>query len=164
LFAAKPNRRMSLSTDKTATSTVADTRSSHVVCLVDDDLALRKSVSRLLESEGLSVQAFAEPREFLNFLAGNSVEVAVLDIWMDGMTGMELMAHLCAQSPRTRVIFITGREDRAAERTVKEAGAYAFFLKPFDDEQFLSSVRLAFTHSFRRTRGRHVSKSAPGGG
>ena len=152
---------MTLLTEKTATPTEGEARSSHVVCLVDDDLALRKSVSRLLESDGFAVQAFAEPHEFLNFLAAHSVEVAVLDIWMDGMTGMELMAHLCAQSPRTRVIFITGREDRAAERTVKQAGAYAFFLKPFDDEQFLSSVRLAVTHSFRRTRDRHVSKKAP---
>ena len=125
-----------------------DDRSSHVVCLVDDDLSLRKSVSRLLESDGFEVRAFAEAQEFLTFLATNTVEVAVLDIWMDEMTGMELMAHLCAKSPQTRVIFITGREDRSAEATVKQAGAYAFFHKPFDDEQFLSSVRLAVTHSF----------------
>ena len=152
---------MSLSSDKPAMRIPHDSRSSHVVCLVDDDLALRKSVTRLLESDGFAVEAFAEPHEFLNFLAANSVDVAVLDIWMDGMTGMELMAHLCAHSPRTPVIFITGREDRAAERTVKQAGAYAFFLKPFDDEQLLSSVRLALTHSFRRRRDRHLSPKAP---
>jgi FixJ family two-component response regulator len=139
---------MSPASQKTAKERVSDDRSGQVVCLVDDDLSLRKSVSRLLESDGFAVQAFAQPQEFLKFVATNSVEVAVLDIWMDEMTGMELMAHLCAKSPRTRVIFITGREDRAAEATVKQAGAYAFFLKPFDDEQFLTSVRLAVTHSF----------------
>jgi FixJ family two-component response regulator len=139
---------MSLASQKTAKKRVDDDRSSHVVCLVDDDLSLRKSVSRLLESDGFVVRAFAQAQEFLKFLATNSVEVAVLDIWMDEMTGMELMAHLCAKSPQTRVIFITGREDRSIEATVKKAGAYAFFLKPFDDEQFLSSVRLAVTHSF----------------
>jgi len=139
---------MSPASQKTAKQSVGDDRLSQVVCLVDDDLSLRKSVSRLLESDGFAVQAFAQPHEFLKFVATNSVEVAVLDIWMDEMTGMELMAHLCAKSPQTRVIFITGREDRAAEATVKQAGAYAFFLKPFDDEQFLTSVRLAVTHSF----------------
>ena len=139
---------MSLVSQKTAKKRVDDDQSGHVVCLVDDDLSLRKSVSRLLESDGFEVRAFAEAQEFLTFLATNTVEVAVLDIWMDEMTGMELMAHLCAKSPQTRVIFITGREDRSAEATVKQAGAYAFFLKPFDDEQFLSSVRLAVTHSF----------------
>jgi len=139
---------MSLASQKTAKKRIGDDRSSHVVCLVDDDLSLRKSVSRLLESDGFEVRAFAEAQEFLAFLATNTVEVAVLDIWMDEMTGMELMARLCAKSPQTRVIFITGREDRSAEATVKQAGAYAFFHKPFDDEQFLSAVRLAVTHSF----------------
>lgn len=138
---------MNPANEKTEKKRVGDERSSRVICLVDDDLSLRKSVSRLLESDGFAVRAFAQPREFLTFIATNSVEVAVIDIWMDEMTGMELMAHLCARSPRTRVIFITGRDDRAAERTVRQAGAYAFFLKPFDDEQFLSSVRLAVTHS-----------------
>jgi FixJ family two-component response regulator len=151
---------MSAPTLKTATQTLIDHRSSDVVCLVDDDLSLRKSVSRLLASDGFAVQAFAQPQEFLNFLAANSVEVAVLDIWMDGMTGMELMAHLCAKSPATRVIFITGREDRAAETTVKQAGAYAFFLKPFDDEHFLSSVRLALSHSFPGRKRRSAGRAA----
>lgn len=151
---------MTAPTHDTWPQTVVD-RSSHVVCLVDDDLSSRRSVSRLLESDGFAVQAFAQPHEFLKFLAANSVKVAVLDIWMDGMTGMELMAHLCAKSPATRVIFITGREDYAAERTVREAGAHAFFLKPFEDEEFLSSVRLALNHSFPRTKNRHLSKKTP---
>ena len=152
---------MSPASQKTA-KRVGDDRSSHVVCLVDDDLSLRRSVSRLLESDGFVVRAFAQPQEFLTFVATNSVEVAVLDIWMDEMTGMELMAHLCAKSPYTRVIFITGREDPAAEATVKQAGAYAFFLKPFDDEQFLSSVRLAVTHSFPTEKTAKALAKVPG--
>lgn len=143
---------MSALTQETAVNRADHDHSNHVVCVVDDDLSLRKSISRLLQSDGFAVRAFAEPREFLTFVATNSVELAVLDIWMDEMTGMELMAHLCAKSPRTRVIVITGREDRAAERTVKQAGAYAFFRKPFDDGQFLGSVRLALTHSFPSTK------------
>ena len=119
---------------------------SHVVCLVDDDPSVRRSVSRLLESDGFTVRAFSEPHLFLDYIANNPVEVAVLDIWMERMTGMELLAHLCAKSPRTRVIFITGQEDVAARATVLQAGAFAFFLKPFDDGQFLAAVRRAFAH------------------
>jgi FixJ family two-component response regulator len=63
------------------------------------------------------------------------------------MSGMELLTHLCARSPQTRVIFITGREDRAAEATVMEAGASAFLLKPLDDQRFLAAVESAFTNS-----------------
>jgi len=118
-----------------------------VVCLVDDDASVRKSVSRLLGSDGFSVRTFSEPQAFLDYVATNSVPLAVLDIWMESMTGMELLAHLCARSPRTRVIFITGHEDAAAQATVMSAGAFAFFIKPFDDDQFLSAVHRALGHS-----------------
>ena len=126
---------------------------AEVVCLVDDDPSVRKSVSRLLESDGFSVRAFSEPEAFLKHLATNSVPLAVLDIWMESMTGMELLAHLCARSPQTRVIFITGHEDSAAEATVMQAGIAAFFIKPFDDDQFLSAVHRALGHSIREKRG-----------
>ena len=120
---------------------------AEVVCLVDDDPSVRKSVSRLLESDGFSVCAFSEPEAFLNHVTTNFVPVAVLDIWMESMTGMELLAHLCAKSPETHVIFITGHEDRAAAATVMSAGAFAFFIKPFDDDQFLTAVHRALGHS-----------------
>jgi two-component system response regulator FixJ len=126
-----------------STSGTGPAAKPHIVSLVDDDPSVRRSVTRLLESEGYTVRAFSEPHSFLSYVANNSVEVAVLDIWMEKMTGMELLAHLCAKSPCTRVIFITGHEDTAARATVLQAGAFAFFIKPFDDEQFLAAVRSA---------------------
>ena len=115
-----------------------------VVCLVDDDASVRKSVTRLMQSAGFEVKAFGEPAAFLDYLATHNVPVAVLDIWMERMTGMELLAHLCARSPQTRVMFITGHEDPAAEATVRQAGVFGFFLKPIDDEKFLDTLRRAF--------------------
>ena len=123
-----------------------ENKKPEVVCLVDDDPSIRKSVGRLLESEGFGVRAFNDPAPFLEYLAANTVPVLVLDIWMESMTGMELLAHLCAKSPETRIIFITGHEDTAAEATVMQAGAFAFFIKPFDEEKFLGSVHRAFGH------------------
>jgi FixJ family two-component response regulator len=117
---------------------------ANVVCLVDDDSSIRKSVSRLLDSANYGVHAFNQPETFLEYLATHSVPVVVLDIWMAGMTGMELLVHLCARSPQTRAIFITGQDDHAAEMTVMQAGAFAFLLKPLDDELFLNAVRRAF--------------------
>jgi FixJ family two-component response regulator len=117
------------------------------ISVVDDDPSVRKSLTRVLESSGYRVDEFGEPEAFLSHLATHSVPVAVLDIWMENMTGMELLAHLCARSPRTRTIFITGREDHAAEVTVKQAGAFDFFIKPFDNKQFLAAVRDAFVQN-----------------
>ncbi|HEU0207559.1 MAG TPA: response regulator [Candidatus Udaeobacter sp.] len=120
---------------------------SPVVCVVDDDPSVRKSLVRLLESSGFEVNGFSEPSAFLEHLTAHSVAVVILDIWMDNMTGMELLAHLCARSPNTRVIFITAHEDRAAKATVMQAGAFAFFTKPFDNKCFLAAVRDAFAHT-----------------
>jgi len=131
-----------------------------VVCLVDDDASVRKSVARFLESSGFKVDAFSEPEAFLGYLAAHSVPVAILDIWMENMTGMELLAHLCARSPKTRVIFITGHEDRGAEATVRQAGAFAFFIKPFDNKRFLAAVRDAFGRTSPEKEGQTKPESA----
>jgi two-component system response regulator ChvI len=120
---------------------------ARVVCLLDDDESVRTSIARLLEVSGFKVQAFSEPEAFLEHVTARPVPVAVLDIWMYNMNGMQLLAHLCARSPSTRVIFITGREDRAAQATVMQAGAFAFFIKPFDNKKFLVAVRDAFAHT-----------------
>ena len=113
---------------------------TNVICLVDDDPSVRKAVGRLLESAGFNIKTFGEPDAFLQYLAKNSVPVAVLDIWMEPMTGLELLTHLCSKSPQTRVIFITGHEDPATAANVMQAGAFGFLTKPFDDEKFLSLV------------------------
>ena len=120
---------------------------SPVVCLVDDDASVRKSLTRLLDSAGFTVESFSEPETFLAYLVKHSVRLAILDIWMDNMTGMELLAHLCARSPSTRVIFVTGHEDHAAETTVMQAGAFAFFIKPFDNARFLGAVQRALNQT-----------------
>ena len=125
-----------------------------VVCLVDDDESVRKSIVRVLGSVGFKIQAFSEPDAFLRHLRIHSVPVAILDIWMDHMTGMELLAHLCARSPDTRCIFIAGREDHAAEITVMQAGAFAFFVKPFDNKRFLQAVQEALCAAPTRNEAR----------
>ena len=131
---------------------------SPIVCLVDDDASVRKSLAGFLESSGLRVNAFSEPEAFLEHLATHFAPVTVLDIWMNKITGMVLVAHFCARSPKTRVIFITGREDHAAETVVKQAGAFAFFHKPFDNKRFSAAVRDAFAHTSSNEGGRDVTQ------
>ena len=139
---------------------LGEKKKPEIVCLVDDDASIRKSVGRLLESEGFIVRAFNEPAPFLEYLATNNVRVLVLDIWMENMTGMELLARLCAKSPQTRIIFITGHEDSAAEMTVMQAGAFAFFIKPFDEEKFLDAIHRALDHPTQKKKQNVVGRLA----
>ncbi|PYK36852.1 MAG: hypothetical protein DME60_13400 [Verrucomicrobia bacterium] len=113
------------------------------ICLVDDDTSVLKAVSRLLTSAGFVVQAFSEAAPFLAYISANRVDLVVLDIWMKQMTGLEVLAHLCSLSPRTRIIIITGREDSVVKSIATQVGAVGFFLKPFDDEAFLAAVHHA---------------------
>jgi two-component system response regulator FixJ len=117
---------------------------AEVVCLVDDDHAVLKSVGRLLTSDGFEVRGFDEPEKFLDYIESVPVSVAVLDIWMGRISGLEVQAKLAKLSPQTRVIIMTGRKDHGVERTAREFGAAAIFIKPFDDQMFLDAVRSAF--------------------
>lgn len=116
---------------------------AEIVCLVDDDLSVLKSIERLLKSDGLSVRGFNKPKEFLSHVQAHSVPVVILDILMEEMSGLELQARLSGISPSTRVIVMTGRDDPAAKLAALRLGVTAFFTKPFDDDQFLNAVRSA---------------------
>jgi FixJ family two-component response regulator len=117
------------------------------VCLVDDDLSVLQSMQFLLASDGLKVRAFNKPQEFLAHAETNPVKLVVTDIWMDGVTGLEILARMCALSPRPRVIVITAREDLAARAIAMQIGPDAYFMKPFNDEDFISAVRDALTRT-----------------
>jgi len=117
------------------------------VCVVDDDLSVLKSIHYLLASEGFKVRTFNRAEDFLSHASAHYVPVVVTDIWMDEVTGLEVLARLCAISPKTRVIVITAREDLAARATAMAIGPVAFFMKPFDDEKFIAAVRDALSQS-----------------
>src|SRR5260370_18333903 len=106
------------------------------VCLVDDDPSVLKSMHYLRASEGFKVRLFNKAEDFLAHASTHHVPVVVTDIWMDRVTGLEVLARLCAISPRTRVIVITAPEDLAARATPMAIGPVAFFIKPLHDEKF----------------------------
>jgi len=116
-----------------------------IVCLVDDDFAVLRSIGRLLASDGFTARSFDKPKEFLAHVRTNAVPLVVLDLLMGEMNGLEVQNQIAALSPQTRVIVITGREDSKMKEAVLGAGAIAFFGKPFDDGEFLDAVRRALS-------------------
>jgi FixJ family two-component response regulator len=116
-----------------------------VVCLLDDDPSVLKAVGRLLSSAGWRVKQFSEPDEFLVYAKIQRVPVAVIDVWMPVMSGLEVQSRLRELSPSTRVIIFTGKDDPRVRSTALNAGASAFLTKPFDEDELLTAVRLALT-------------------
>lgn len=114
-----------------------------VVCLLDDDPSVLKAVGRLLSSAGWGVKEFSDPDEFLVYAKIHRTAVAVIDVWMPLMSGLEVQSRLRELSPSTRVIIFTGKDDPRVRSSALNAGASAFLMKPFDDEELLTAVRLA---------------------
>jgi FixJ family two-component response regulator len=115
------------------------------ICLLDDDLSMLKALDRLLKSDGFHVERFHVPAAFLSAVGKSPCRVAILDVWMPEMNGLEVQAVLRKDSPETRIIFISGRDDPSVRQTALEAGAFGFLSKPFDDEILLQLVRKAVT-------------------
>ena len=141
-----------IATSQIENRAVAQQPSSEVVCLVDDDPMVLRSIGRLLGSSGFAVQPFNRGADFIDYVAAHDVRLVVLDLWMKEMTGLEVLARLCAISPKTNVIVITGHDDRAARLTAMQIGAVAFLIKPFNDEQFIEAVHRALGHSPNTSR------------
>jgi FixJ family two-component response regulator len=113
------------------------------IWLLDDDASMLKALGRLLNSAGFTVEKFSNPADFLSELEQRECRVAVLDVWMPDMNGLEVQACLRRDSPRTRIIFITGRDDPSVRQAALDAGAFAFLAKPFEDEVLVQLIREA---------------------
>jgi len=118
-------------------------RRTQVVCVVDDDESLRRSVRNLLSSVGFRVETFASAEEFLESTHRANAGCLVLDLRMTGMNGLDLLGHLAAMGSRIPVIILTAHGDEEARRRSLEAGAIAFLGKPFRSDALLDAVRAA---------------------
>lgn len=120
---------------------VALNKEAMEVCLLDDDASVLKATTRLLDSVGWRVNAFTDPATFLEHAATHCPEVAVIDVLMPEMSGLEVQTRLRRLSPSTRVIVLTARDDPSVRRMAMNAGASAFFIKGVESNEFLAGVK-----------------------
>src|SRR5438445_11652938 len=113
------------------------------IWLLDDDVSMLKALGRLMRSAGLIAEKFSDPVAFLERLKHGRCRVAILDVWMPQMNGLEVQARVRRDSPETRIIFITGRDDPPALQTALDAGAFAFLAEPFEDEVLVKAIHKA---------------------
>jgi FixJ family two-component response regulator len=114
-----------------------------LVAIVDDDPSLRRSLGNLLTSAGFRVTAFASAEAFLASAARASIGCLVLDLRLDGMSGLDLLRRLADTGSRIPVIVLTAHGDERARQRALRDGALAFLGKPVSGDVLLDAVREA---------------------
>jgi two-component system response regulator FixJ len=115
--------------------------SEPIVHLIDDDEAVRVSLSFVLEMNDLPAKAYASGPEFLEAAKGLDHGCVVTDIRMPEMNGLELVRRLKDSGVTLPVIAITGHGDVPLAVEAMRAGVVDFIEKPFEDEVLLRSIR-----------------------
>lgn len=107
------------------------------VLVVDDDAGIRETMADILTLEGYDVTLAANGEEAVAIIQQDRFNVALLDIRMPGMNGVEALKAIKALNPTIRVIMITGFDVGELAEEALEAGAEAVFRKPLDVATFL---------------------------
>jgi|SRR5450830_5963 len=123
-----------------------------VVFLVDDDLAVRDSLSLLIKSIGLNVIAYEHPQAFLDDYDASQVGCLILDIRMPGISGLTIQDILKQKGYVIPIIFITGHGDIAQCTRAFKAGAVDFLTKPVDEQSLIDSLQMAIKSSIELHR------------
>jgi two-component system response regulator FixJ len=122
------------------------------VYLIDDDAAMRDSLSFLLSTQGLAVETYESPLAFLRVAAGLKGGCIVTDLRMPEMTGLQLVRQLKDTGILLPVIVITGHGDVPLAVEAMKAGVVDFIEKPFSDEVILASIKVALARAETQTR------------
>lgn len=102
------------------------------ILVLDDVADAGVMIKRLLERKGYQVAVFTEEEETLEYLRSHPVDVAILDIRLKKMSGVELLAEFKRISPDTRVIMLTGHPTLETAQQTQALGAFAYCAKPID--------------------------------
>ena len=116
------------------------TRVREVVCIIDDDASLRRSLRNLLSAEGFRVEMFDSAETFLASAAIEYAACLLVDLRMPGMSGLDLLQHLASSGPHAPVIIMTAHGEALERRRALSAGAVAFLEKPFDSGVLFDAI------------------------
>lgn len=116
------------------------------VHVVDDDDAIRDALSWLLRSRGVRARTWPSAEAFLADYSDAMRGCLVLDVRMEGMSGVELFDQLLARACRMPVIFLTGHGDVPLAVAALKKGAFDFVEKPFNDNELVDRIVAAVQH------------------
>src|SRR5512139_1591943 len=116
------------------------------ICIVEDESSIASTVQSILKDEGYPAIAFPDAESFWQKLDTMEPSLVLLDVWLPGLDGMELLKRLQARFPALPVIMMSGHAGITAAVAAIKAGAYDFLEKPLHMEVLLDKVESALKH------------------
>lgn len=120
------------------------------VFIVDDDASICEGLSNLLDSVGIHAECFSSSEEFRDRMDRSRSGCLLLDARLPGVSGVEFQEELTTLGIGLPVIFMTAHGDIPMVRKVMKAGAIEFLTKPFQKEELLHAVEVAFKRDQER--------------
>ncbi|MCW4002386.1 MAG: response regulator [Candidatus Bathyarchaeota archaeon] len=114
---------------------------NHRILIVDDDDTIRKTLKAILEDEGYTVDLAATGQEAIQKTEENPYDIALLDIRLPDMEGVELLKLIKDNVPKTRKIMLTGYPSMQNAIAALNKDADAYLVKPVDVEKLLSTIK-----------------------
>jgi DNA-binding NtrC family response regulator len=113
------------------------------ILVLDDVLDAGVMIKRILERKGHQVAVFTEEEAALGYVRTHPVAVAILDIRLKKMSGVDMLEELKRVSPQTQIIMLTGYPTLETARKSKEKGAFDYCIKPIDKDELQEKVASA---------------------
>jgi FixJ family two-component response regulator len=130
------------------------------IFIIDDDLSVRRSLTLFLKSSGYNVESFSSSENYLERERYEGIGCLILDVNLEGKSGLELQDELTINDSHLPIIFITGRGNIQMSVSTLKKGAINFLEKPFKDEDLLQSVTEALTISRKLKSDKETSRIA----
>lgn len=118
------------------------THISHLIALVENDLPTNRAFARLLRAHGFTVETFVSAELLLARRERAALDCLLLDIDLDGMSGLDLQQHLQRHGDPTPVVFITGRDDPEARARALRRGCGLLY-KPVQALELVDAIAMA---------------------
>lgn len=118
-------------------------RREPVVCVIDDEESVRRSIERLIRSVHLEVETFSSAQDYLQRKPADRPTCLIVDVRMPGLSGLDLQEDLLAHGLTPPIIFVTGHGTIPMTVRAMKAGAIHFLQKPFEDQELLDALHQA---------------------
>jgi len=119
------------------------------VYIVDDDESVRRALKLLVEAYGFAVDAYTSSEAFFSAIPNSTRGCLILDLYMPGLNGWDALERLMRTGSNRPVIMITASKSEGLEEQALKAGAIGLLLKPFNDQELVDLIDLAFGSGLR---------------